>query len=229
MDANSAWIATWQPINNVSWYVGHCIISTSKRQAWRKLWQTMSMIWPLDENQGLSQDRGHSPWLVCEVALKGLTHTPCGGRRTQEWVEKEKKKEKKKPTSDNPKWIWARWPYPVQESPWCKTGYIAYLELGICHVIYVKVQDLSGWPCGSSKGIKWWCQPNSLHNSTSTTLSIGTQDSRGVTFLIDACLQKNWVVFSLQSCRWHACRIPRWAYIIIISTNSAPPGRLQWY
>ena len=27
------------------------------------------MVWPLDENQGVSQLHGHDPCLVCEVAL----------------------------------------------------------------------------------------------------------------------------------------------------------------
>ena len=29
--------------------------------------------------------------------------------------------------SANPTWIWARWPYPPQEFPWCRAGFIAYL------------------------------------------------------------------------------------------------------
>ena len=32
--------------------------------------------------------------------------------------------------SGNPTWIWARWPYPAQESSRCKVGYIAYLAVG---------------------------------------------------------------------------------------------------
>ena len=32
------------------------------------------MVWPLDENQGPSHLHGHSPWLVCGVAL-GQYHT----------------------------------------------------------------------------------------------------------------------------------------------------------
>lgn len=27
------------------------------------------MVWPMDDSQGPSPSRGHSPWLVCEVAL----------------------------------------------------------------------------------------------------------------------------------------------------------------
>jgi uncharacterized integral membrane protein len=27
-------------------------------------------------------------------------------------------------------WIWARWPYPTQQSPWCGVGFTTYLAVG---------------------------------------------------------------------------------------------------
>ena len=39
-------------------------------------------------------------------------------------------KRKEKPTSSNPMWILARWPYLAQESVWCKVGFITYLVVG---------------------------------------------------------------------------------------------------
>ena len=40
------------------------------------------------------------------------------------------KKRKENLTSINPTWIWARWPYRAQESPWCMTGFTTYLMVG---------------------------------------------------------------------------------------------------
>ena len=37
------------------------------------LQETMSVAWPLDENQGPSQSHGQGFWLVCEVALTRQT------------------------------------------------------------------------------------------------------------------------------------------------------------
>jgi hypothetical protein len=41
-----------------------------------KLWQTMSVARPSNENQGPSQIHGHNLWFIHEVVLKGDSNTP---------------------------------------------------------------------------------------------------------------------------------------------------------
>ena len=41
----------------------------------------------------------------------------------------------------NGTWIWARWSYLTQRSPWCKVGFIAYLAVGGLLIFFVKYRE----------------------------------------------------------------------------------------
>ena len=86
--------------------------------------------------------------------------------------------------SGNPTWIWACWPYPVQESLWCRMGFIAYLTVGGLLFVSERTCFLQSLAFSGLCGVSNWTYNNHIcgpYQQAHTTLRCQTCNHLSIT------------------------------------------------